>query len=46
MTLEQQQQFVADLKKYVTENLPLSQLSDEELQKSVEDIVTDRLSGS
>ncbi len=45
MTLEQQQQFVADLKKYVTENLPLSKMSDEDLQIKVEEIVSDRLSG-
>lgn len=45
MTLEQQQQFVNDLKKYVTENLPLSKMSDEELQAKVEEIVAERLTG-
>ena len=33
MDFEQEQQFVAETKKYVTENLPLSRLSDEELQQ-------------
>lgn len=45
MTQEQQQQFTSDLKKYVTENLPLSKMSNEELQDKVEEIVSDRLSG-
>lgn len=45
MTQEQQQQFTSDLKKYVTENLPLSKMSNEELQEKVEEIVSDRLSG-
>lgn len=45
MTQEQQQQFTSGLKKYVTENLPLSKMSNEELQEKVEEIVSDRLSG-
>ncbi len=39
MDYEQEQQLVADIKKYVTENLPLSKLSDEELEEKVEAIV-------
>lgn len=43
MDFEQEQQIVADLKRYVTENLPLSKLSDEELQTQVEDIVSQKI---
>lgn len=45
MDFEQEQQFVADTKKYVTENLPLSRLSDEELEEKIEQIVLQRLAG-
>lgn len=45
MDFEQEQQFVAEIKKYVTENLPLSRMSDEELEEKVEEIVLQRLSG-
>lgn len=45
MDFEQEQQFVADTKKYVTENLPLSRLSDEELEEKIEEIVLQRLAG-
>ena len=31
MDFEQEQKLVADIKRYITENLPLSKLSDEEL---------------
>lgn len=43
MTFEQEQQFVAELKRYVTENLPLNKISDEDLQKQVEELVAQRL---
>lgn len=45
MELEQiqEQELVAELKKYVTENLPLSKMSDEELQARVEEIVSQRI---
>lgn len=39
MEFEQEQQFVAEMKRYVTENLPLSKMSDEELEEKVEEIV-------
>ena len=39
MDFEQEQQFVSELKRYVTENLPLSRMSDEELEEKVEEIV-------
>lgn len=43
MTFEQEQDFIKDIKKYVTENLPLSKLSDEELEERVEEIVMQRI---
>ena len=43
MDFEQEQQFVAEIKKYVTENLPLSDIKDEELEEKVEQIVLNRL---
>lgn len=43
MDFEQEQQLVADVKKYITDNLPLSQISDEELQEKVESIVMQRI---
>lgn len=43
MDFEKEQEFVAEIKRIVTENLPLSQLSDEELQEQVENIVAQRL---
>ncbi|MEE1517144.1 MAG: CpaF family protein [Lachnospiraceae bacterium] len=43
MDFEQEQQFVAEMKRYVTENLPLSKMSDEELEEKVEEIVLARI---
>ena len=43
MDFELEQQFVAELKKYVTENLSLSKMSDEELEEKIEEIVIQRL---
>lgn len=45
MDFEQEQQFVAEVKKYVTENLPLSDIKDEELEEKVEQIVLNQLEG-
>lgn len=45
MDFEQEQQFIAEARRYITENLPLSKLSDEELETQVEEIVTQRLTG-
>ncbi len=45
MDYEQEQALVAEIKKYVTENLPLSKMGDEELEEKVEEIVGQRLSG-
>lgn len=43
MDFEQEQQFVADIKKYIAENLPLSKMSDEELEEKVEEAVLARI---
>ena len=45
MKFEAEQQLVAEIKKHITDNLPLSRLSDEELQENVEQIVEERLKG-
>lgn len=45
MEYEQEQEFVNEIKRYVTENLPLSKMSDEELEEKVEEIVYQRLTG-
>ena len=45
MIFEKEQQIVAEIKQYITENLPLSKLSDEELQEKVEAITMEKLSG-
>ncbi|MEE0059618.1 MAG: CpaF family protein [Acutalibacteraceae bacterium] len=43
MTFEQEQDFVSELKLYVTENFPLSKISDEELEEKVEALVLSRI---
>lgn len=45
MTAELEEKLVADLKKYVVENLALSQISDEDLELQIEKIVVARLEG-
>ncbi len=45
MDYNQEQQTIAEIKKYVTENLPLSQMSDEELEEQIETITMQKLSG-
>ena len=45
MQFEQEQEFVSDAKRYISENLPLSKMSDEELEEKVEEIVKKRLEG-
>jgi len=45
MDFEAEQQFIAEIKTYVTENLPLSRMEDDELQAKVEEIVAERLAG-
>lgn len=46
MDFEQEQKFVTEIKQYVTENLPLSKMSDEALEEKVEEIVQEKLSGA
>lgn len=43
MNFEEEQQFVAEIKKYVTDNLSLTQMSDEELDERVTEIVTEQI---
>lgn len=43
MDFEQEQQLIAQIKKYVTENLPLSKMSDEELEEKIEGIVYEQI---
>lgn len=43
MEYEFEQQMVADIKRYVTENLPLSDISNEELEDKIEAIVVERI---
>lgn len=46
MDFEQEQQLIADVKRYITEALPLSKMSDEELEEKVEEAVSNRLEGT
>ena len=43
MDFEQEQQLVAEIKRYVSENLPLSKIEDDELEKQIEEIVFQRI---
>lgn len=45
MSPDLEQRLVSELKQYVTENLPLSKITDEELEERIEDIVVQRLAG-
>lgn len=45
MTFEAEQQFIAEIKKYISENYPLSKLSDEELQDRIEEVCDQRMQG-
>lgn len=45
MEFEQEQQLIAEIKKYVTENLPLSKMEDEELEERIEEIVQQKVAG-
>ena len=45
MDHERELELVAEIRKYVSENLPLSRLEDDELQEKIEDIVAEWLSG-
>ena len=43
MDFAQEQQFVADIKRYVSENLSLSQINDDELEEKIEESVLSRI---
>lgn len=43
MDFEQEQQLITEIKNFITENLPLSKMSDEELEEKVEEIVAQRI---
>ena len=45
MDFEREQQLIAEIKNYITNNLPLSKLSDEELEAKVEEITEEMLRG-
>ena len=45
MNLEQEQQFIAEIKQFISQNLPLSQMADTELEERIEEIVLQRLNG-
>lgn len=45
MTAEQEQKLVAEIKEYVTTNLPLSTIEDDELMRKIEDITASRIAG-
>ena len=45
MNEELREQIVNDVKRYVTDNLPLNKLSDEELQEQIEEIVEQKIQG-
>ena len=39
----QEERFVAEVRQYVTDNLPLSQIDDDELEERIQKIVSDRI---
>lgn len=43
---EREQRLIAEIKQYVSENFPLSQMSDEELEGKVEEVVQQKTSGT
>lgn len=45
MTFEQEQQFIAEIKRHITDELTLSKLSDEELEERIEGLVNLKLMG-
>jgi len=45
VTFEAEQQFIADVKVYISENFPLSKMEDEELQDKIEEVCAQRMQG-
>ena len=46
MDFELEQKFVSEIKRYVSENLPLSKMEDAELEEKIEEIVFQKLQGT
>ena len=46
MTVELEEQIVSEVKQYVQDNLPLSKMSDEDLQDKIEYLVAQKVSGN
>lgn len=46
MDFELEQKFVSEIKRYVSENLPLSKMEDAELEEKIEEIVFQKLQGA
>lgn len=45
MTFETEQQMIADIKDYIIDNIPISQLTDQELEERVEQVTEQHLDG-
>lgn len=45
MDFNQEQQLITEIKRYVTENLPLSKIEDAELEEQIEQIVAQKIAG-
>lgn len=45
MQFEQEQEFIADIKRYISENFTLSKMEDEELEERIEELVGEKLAG-
>lgn len=45
MENQKEEMLIESIRKYIAENLPLSKMSDEELEESIEQIVTERVKG-
>lgn len=45
MDYQQEQKFISEIKRFVTENFPLSKMQDEELEEKIEELVGQRLGG-
>lgn len=43
MNSEQEHQLISEIKQYITDNLPLSKMSDEELETKIEEVVVQRI---
>lgn len=45
MTVEKENEYIAEIKNYIVENLPLSKMEDDELEEKVQEIVRNRTAG-